>query len=222
MSDKRTTAKEFHEATGVEDWRVLFWGAYAFYRIGSFAEGARLVAAIAEAAEALQHFPDVDLRPEGVTVRTFSRRDGALSDSDVELARRVSTAARELRIEADPSQVQCVGIAVAQDAAADVRPFWAAAFGYENLGDEDAIDPHRRNPHLWFHNLEPSRSGRGRVHIDVSVPADQTEARIVAALAAGGRIADDSHAPEWWTLASPDNHGVDIAGWPDFEDYDRG
>jgi hypothetical protein len=23
-----------------------------------------------------------------------------------------------------------------------------------------------------------------------------------------------------WTLASPENHGVDIAAWPDFEDED--
>ncbi len=37
---------------------------------------------------------------------------------------------------------------------------------------------------------------------------------------AGGRLADESHAPHWWTLASPENHGVDIAAWPDFEDGD--
>ncbi|MGH3442611.1 MAG: VOC family protein [Nitriliruptorales bacterium] len=204
----------------MDDWRVLFWGAYAYYRTGSFGEGASLVAAIAEAAEALGHFPDVDLRPEGVTIRTFSGEDGALSERDVELARRVSAAARELGLESEPSQVQSVGIAVAQDAGADVRPFWAAAFGYKHLGDEDAIDPHRRNPHLWFHELEPPKPGRGRVHVDISVPADQAEGRVAAALAAGGRIADDSHAPKWWTLASPDNHGVDIAAWPDFEDDD--
>ncbi len=38
-------------------------------------------------------------------------------------------------------------------------------------------------------------------------------------LGAGGRIADDPDATEWWAVASPDNHGVDIAAWPDFEDY---
>jgi pterin-4a-carbinolamine dehydratase len=222
MSEQRITGRAFHEADGVEDWRVLYWGAYAYFRTASFAEGARLVAAIAGVAEAIGHFPDVDLRPEGVTVRTFSRPDGALAELDAELARRVSAAARELGVEADPSQVQVVGIAVAQDAGADVRPFWAAAFGYRHLGAEDAVDPHRRNPHLWFHELEPPRPGRGRLHVDVSVPADQAEARVAAALAAGGRIADDSHAPEWWTLASSDNHGVDIAAWPDFEDYDDG
>jgi len=54
----------------------------------------------------------------------------------------------------------------------------------------------------------------------VSVPADQAEARVAAAVAAGGRLVDQSHAPYWWTLASPDNHGVDVAAWPDFEDGD--
>jgi pterin-4a-carbinolamine dehydratase len=219
MSDKRTTARAFHQGEGVDDWRVLFWGAYAHYRVGSFGEGARFVAAVADVAEDIGHFPDVDLRPDGVTIRSFSREDGALSEKDVVLARRISLVAQEHGLEADPSQLQCVGIAVAQGAAADVRPFWAAAFGYRYLGEEDAIDPNRRNPHLWFHQLDPPAPGRGRIHIDVSVPADQVEARVAAALAAGGRIADDSHAPEWWTLASPENHGVDIAAWPDFEDH---
>lgn len=219
MGDERVTARTFHDAGGVDDWRVLYFGAYAYFRIESFVQGARFVAAIADVAASVGQFPDVDLRPEGVTIRSFSRRDGALGPRDIELARLISTVAGEMGLEADPSQVQAVGIAVAQDAGVDVRPFWAAAFGYEDLGDEDAIDPHRRNPHLWFHELDPPRAGRGRVHIDVSVPADQAEARVAAALAAGGRIADDSHVPRWWTLASPENHGVDIAAWPDFEDY---
>ena len=168
MTDKRTTAREFHDAGGVDDWRVLSWGAHAYYRIGSFAQGARFVASIADAAEESGHYPDVDLRPEGVTVRTFSRQDGALSESDIALARRISEIARDHGLEPDPSQVQTVGIAVAQDAGADVRPFWSAALGYEHLGDDDAIDRHRRNPHLMFHALEPSKAGRGRFHIDVS------------------------------------------------------
>ncbi len=220
MSEGRLTARRFHEADGVEDWRVLFWGAYAHFQSDTFAQGALLVTAIAEAADGLGHYPDVDLRPDGVTVRTFSREDGALSERDVELARRISASAREIGLEPDPSQVQAVGIAIAQDSDADVRPFWAAALGYRFLGEEDAIDRHRRNPHLWFHELDPPRPGRGRVHIDVSVPADEVEARVAAALAAGGRLAA-SHAPDWWSLASPDNHGVDIAAWPDFEDSEH-
>ena len=63
MSEKRTTARAFHAADGVEDWRVLFSGAHAYFHVGSFAEAARFVAAIAEVAEFVGHFPDVDVRP---------------------------------------------------------------------------------------------------------------------------------------------------------------
>jgi len=187
MSDRRTTAKAFHDADGVEDWRVLFSGAHAYFRAGSFAQGARFVTVIADIAQAVGHFPDVDLRPDGVTVRTASGEYGALSDRDVELARRISAEARTLQVKSDPSQVQVVGIAVAQDAGSDVGPFWAAALGYKSLGaDEDVVDRHRRNPHVSFQRLRPPKPGRGRTHIDVSVPADQAEARVAAALAAGG------------------------------------
>jgi 4a-hydroxytetrahydrobiopterin dehydratase len=219
MSEKRTTARAFHDADGVEDWRVLFSGAHAYFRASSFEQGARFVAAIAEVAAAVGHYPDVDLRPEGVTVRTASGDYGALSPRDVELARRISVVAWQSGVEPDPSQVQALGIAVAQVEGSDVGPFWAAALGYRSLGpDEDVVDRHRRHPHVSFQRLRSSRPGRGRTHIDVSVPADQAEARVTAALAAGGRLADESHAPHWWTLASPENHGVDIAAWPDFED----
>ena len=219
MSAKRTTARAFHDSGGVDDWRVLFSGAHAFFRVGSFAEAARFVAAIAEVAEAAGHFPDVDVRPEGVTVRTCSGAYGALSERDIELARGISVAARKLQLEPDPAQVQVVAIAVAQNADTDVGPFWAAALGYEHLGpNEDVVDRHRRNPHFSFQQLKPPRPGRGRTHIDVSVPADQAEARVAAALEAGGRLVDDTRAPHWWTLASPENHKVDIAAWPDFDD----
>lgn len=217
MPDKRVTAKAFHAVDGVEDWRVLFWGAYAFYRLRSFAEGARFVVAVADVADARGHFPDVDLRPEGVMIRTSSTPEGGLSERDIELARGISGAARHMGLASDPSQVQVVGIAVAQDTGADTRPFWATALGYD-IGTEDAIDPHRRWPHVSFQGLKPPKPGRGRTHIDVSVPQDQAEARVAAALAAGGRIADDRNVPYWWTLASPENHKVDIAAWPDFED----
>jgi 4a-hydroxytetrahydrobiopterin dehydratase len=119
---------------------VLFWGAYAHYRTRNFSDGARLVAVIAELAEEIGHYPDIDLRPDGVTIRTFSRDDGALSVLDIELARRVSTAAGELGLEPDPSQLQAVGIAVAQGSGMDVRPFWTAALGYKDLPGAGGCD----------------------------------------------------------------------------------
>ena len=206
---------DFHAAPGVGDWRVLFWGAHAYYATESFAQGVEFVAAIGAVAASISHSPDIDLRPEGVTIKTFSRRDGALTAKDAELAAAVSAEAHRLGLTPDPSRLTVIGIAVAQDDGVDTRPFWEAVSGYERLGDEDLIDSSRRGPHLWFHGLSPAKPGRGRTHIDISVPADQAAKRVEAAVAAGGRIVDDTYAPKWWTIASPDNHGVDVAGWAD-------
>jgi len=209
--------KEFHASPGVEDWRVLFWGAHVFYRTSSFDQAAEFVSAIAEAARTVGHDPDVDVRPEGVTVRTCSRPDGALSRSDADLAAQISATAHRMGLASDPTALVVVGIAVAQDAGVDTRPFWEAAFGYRPNGDTDLTDPIRRGPHLMFHELHDPRAGRGRTHIDVSVPAEEAEKRVQAAVAAGGRIVKAYEDQRTWILASPDNHGVDIAGWADLE-----
>jgi pterin-4a-carbinolamine dehydratase len=213
------TAHAFHAADGVGDWRVLYGGAHAHFRTASFAEAARLVAAIADAAEEIGHFPDIDLRPEGVTVKTFSGPFNALSSIDVTLARRVSEIAADLGLEPDPSQLTRINLAVAHDPDTPVLDFWAAALGYEEV-EGDAMDPVRRNPGAAFHPFSSPRPGRGRLHIDISVPADIAEERVAAALAAGGSLVEEhSRPPMWWTLRSPDNHGVDIAAWPDSENF---
>jgi 4a-hydroxytetrahydrobiopterin dehydratase len=92
-----------------------------------------------------------------------------------------------------------------------VLPFWRAVLGYEQLGEEDLVDPQRRNPSLWFQQMDPPRTARNRIHLDVSVPYDQAEARVAAALAAGGRLVSDAHAPMWWTLADAEGNEVDVA-----------
>jgi len=214
MGDERVTAERFHASDGVEGWHVLFAGASAHWRTASLAQGAEFAVRIADAATALGRFPDVDLRPRDVVVTT-RRPDGGLDATDVALAQRVSAIADDLGLVSDPSVLQEMLIAVAHARDVDVRPFFDAAFGYDDFDETDAVDPHRRNPAIVFHPFD--RVGRGRTHIDVSVPAEQAEARVKAALAAGGRLADDSHAPMWWTLASPDNHGIDIAAWTDTE-----
>ena len=56
------------------------------------------------------------------------------------------------------------------------RPFWTAALGYEVSGDVDPIDPLRRGPQLSFQPIRQDRAGRGRTHVDVSVPADLARA----------------------------------------------
>jgi 4a-hydroxytetrahydrobiopterin dehydratase len=208
---ERITPAAFAGAEGVEDWRVLFQGASAYYRTGSFAKGVELVDAVARLAEAANHHPDVDLRYRGVAVRLFTHDVMGLTRYDVELARQISAAARDLGVQADPSAVQDVQFSVDALVAADVMPFWRAVLGYRQVGDEDLLDPHARGPAVWFQDMDAARPQRNRIHVDVCVPHDEAEARIAAAVAAGGRVLDDSHAPTWWTLADPEGNEVDVA-----------
>src|SRR5258705_518511 len=49
MKEKRTTARAFHDAVGVEDWRGLFSFAPPPLPVGAFAEAARGLAAVSQA-----------------------------------------------------------------------------------------------------------------------------------------------------------------------------
>jgi 4a-hydroxytetrahydrobiopterin dehydratase len=77
------TPRRFHDAAGVEDWRVPFSGARAHSRTGSFAAGVALVDAIGRLADAANYHPDVDLRYEGVTMRLSTHDVDGLSERDV-------------------------------------------------------------------------------------------------------------------------------------------
>jgi 4a-hydroxytetrahydrobiopterin dehydratase len=206
----------FGEAGGVEDWRVLGEGACAYFRTGSFGAGARLLQRIGELTGLGEHHSGADLRDQGVTVRliTITSEACGLTRRDLELARQISAVARELGAPADPSVLQTVQVSVDALVSAEVMPFWRAVLGYEYRADspeEDLIDPRGRGPSFWFQRMDAPRPQRNRIHIDVWVPHDQAEARIAAALAAGGRLVSDEHAPMWWTLADAEGNEADVA-----------
>lgn len=213
----RISPRQFHEAEGVGDWRVLSDGACAHFRTGSFAAGARLVGAISGLAGLDDQGPDVDLRHDGVTVRLITISDDyyGMSTGDVELARQISAVARELGLTADPSAVQSLLIIPGAPVTAAVMPFWRAVLGYAPRGDspdEDLVDPYRRGPSFWLEAMDkPRPDGGGAIHVAIWVPYEQAEARIAAALAAGGRMVRDEFAPAWWTLADAAGNEADVA-----------
>ncbi|MFD8593406.1 VOC family protein [Kitasatospora sp. NPDC059646] len=218
-ADSTIRPTAFHAAPGTEEWRVLGEGACAFYRTGSFADGARLVAAIATAVEGLGA-PDVDVRPEGVTVRLIAAGEEyyGLTERHIELARRISAAARELGAAAEPHAVQTVQVTVDALERPAVVAFWRALLGYRDRAGspEDLIDPARRGAPFYFQQMDEPRPQRNRVHVDVWVPHDVAEQRVAAALAAGGRLVTDEHAPVLWVLADPEGNEacVGAAGVP--------
>jgi 4a-hydroxytetrahydrobiopterin dehydratase len=213
---ERITPRQFHGADGVEDWRVLGEGACTYFRTGSLAAGAQLIHAISQLPGLDDRHPDVDLRYGGVTMRLITIADDyyGLSERDIELARQISAVAREVGVPTDPSAVQTVQVSIDALVSPEVMPFWRAVLGYEYRGDspdEDLIDPRGRGPSFWFQQMDAPRPQRNRIHVDVWVPHDQAEARVAAAIAAGGRLVSDEHAPEWWTLADAEGNEADVA-----------
>src|ERR1700733_6686599 len=102
---ERISPQEFLEAAGVDDWRGVSGAACAYFRTGSFRTGVALVNAIGQLADAANHHPDVDLRYPSVVVRLVTHDVGGLSARDVDLARQISAAARDLGVTADPGKV---------------------------------------------------------------------------------------------------------------------
>ena len=147
MSDN-ISPKQFRESEGVDDWRVLGDGANAYFRTASFAAGVRLVQAINELPGFDENRPEVDLRHDGVTVRMLKIAEdyAGMTRGHVELARRISAAARKLGFSADPSAVQSLLVIPGATDRAKVMPFWRAVLGYEPRRDspaEDLVDPPR-------------------------------------------------------------------------------
>jgi len=216
MVDK-ITPKQFIESAGADGWRVLGDGATAYFQTESFAEGARLVQAISGLPGVEELHPDVDLRRDGVTVRmvAFIEGYGGMIQGHADLARKISAAARALGLSADPSKVQSLLVIPGATDRAQVMPFWQAALWYEPRRDspaEDLVDPRDRTVPFWFEQMkEPRADGGGAIHLAIWVPYEQAEARIAAALAAGGHMVRDQFAPSWWTLADPAGNEADIA-----------
>ena len=208
---------QFHATAGVEDWRVLGEGACTCFRTASLAAAARFVQAISELDGLEEHRPHIDIRHDGVTVRLLTRTSDyyGMTQRDVDLARRISAAARDQGIPADPSAVQTWLVIPGAPDLAVVMPFWRAVLGYEPRMDspaEDLVDPRDLGPGLWFEQMEePRADGGGAIHVAVWVPFEQAEARVAAALAAGGRMVRDTFAPAWWTLADAAGNEVDVA-----------
>jgi len=68
--------------------------------------------AIGRLADATDNHPDVDLRPEGVTVRLREDDTRSFSERDVALAQQISAAAREVGASADPAAVQTMQVSI--------------------------------------------------------------------------------------------------------------
>ena len=197
------------------DWRKLSQRLHARFSTANPGVGAAFLADAVRAASAasLAHHLEASLDATHVDLRVASHLGSAgiwVRHDDVTLARVLSDVARRHEVASVPAEVSQVEFAL--DTADDGRigPFWAALL----TGDAGAVvhdtvfDPTGQLPSVWFQETEPHEAPRQRWHPDVWVAPEVADARIAAAVAAGGEVVYDSEAPSFTILADPDGNKV--------------
>ena len=209
---------------GLTDWRKLAQGLHARYRVDDFGAGARFVAAVGEAGDAIGHHPRVAIGKGYVDLELVSddaiyRDDEGtehvvewVTQQDVDLARRITEIAAEHHLDPDPASVSEIELGLDTARSATIAPVWAALLtgsadsqGRGSPSDE-VRDATGRVPNIWFGDAVEDE--RQRFHLEVYVAPEAVEERIAAAVAAGGTV-DDSDAPSLIVIADQDgNKGV--------------
>jgi 4a-hydroxytetrahydrobiopterin dehydratase len=220
----RPEASAAVEALG---WRHLLGTFCTSVPVSSLDEAVRLAARAAEVcgpgSEGADGHLRVDLRPDRLELTLQTAAEAQVTSRDVELAEAI-TAALDSRTEGAVSgprgrSVQTWEVAIdAMDIPA-ILPFWRAVMAYveEKDSDDALVDPMRQGPTIWFQQMDKPRPQRNRIHFDITVSHDEAEARVAAALDAGGHLVSDGRARAFWVLADREGNEVCVCTWQDRE-----
>ncbi|MGA5544036.1 VOC family protein [Mycobacterium sp. NPDC051198] len=217
--------REISDAVGPLGWRLVLGAVYTEVLAPSMADAVSAAghAVHAAGADASQHL-SVDIRGDRAVLRLRTRDAHAVTERDLELARAVSQALAGHGFETTTGRVAVQAIEIAIDALdiGAVRPFWKTVTGYidetpaePGVSDLNAglVDPFDRGPAIWFQQMDAPRPQRNRIHLDIDVPHDAAQARVDAALAAGGILLSDRVAPRFWVLADTEGNEACICTW---------
>ena len=205
--------RDFLSSDDIDDWAILHGGPTAVFKVASLQDAVRLAAAVAE-VPGLGPRTLLTAASDRLTVK-LTREMWGTERQHVELARVISAIAHEQGAVAEKSAAQEVQVAIAAKPDAIDLPFWRAVLGYAPLHEDNCIDPLGQGSTVWMQGIDPSKSLQHAMHIDVSLAREHIQARLDAAVAAGGRIVDDSEAPSAWILADRSGNKVCLAAWPD-------
>jgi len=204
----------FLGADGVDDWVVLHGGPSAVFRAGSLGAAARLAEALVDVPGLEDSSAVLTIADGNLNVR-LTRDLWTLESQHIELARAVSAVAVSHGAVADRAAVQEVQFAIAAKADAIDLGFWRAVLGYAAMADDNGVDPLGHGSTVWMQELDEAKALRHAMHIDVSLAREQIEARLAAALAAGGRIVHASASRSHFILSDRGGNRVCITAWPD-------
>jgi len=220
----RTAASDAVQDLG---WSFVLGTLRTSVRVSGLAQAAAVAdAAVRVTGEHADEHLLADLRASRVEMTLQTVPVDGVTELDVELAQRITESVRELGFAtggvqtADVRSLQQLEIAIDALDIPNVLPFWRAVLQYE---DEPCyqeapgalVDPARQGPAVWFQQMDAPRPQRNRIHFDLTVPHEEADARIAAALAAGGTMVSDERARAFWILADPEGNEVCICTWQD-------
>ena len=206
--------REFLNAENLQDWVVLHGGPTAVFKVQSFQDAVTLAQLIAQIPGLDRTHAQITIVSKCLTVR-LTREVWKIELEHIEIARAISKIAETHGAVAEPNQVQEVQVAISAKPDSIDLEFWRAVLGYEPMQDDNAIDPLGNSSTIWMQELDVKKSLRHAMHLDVSVSKEHVQARLDAAVKAGGIVVDDSQAPASWILADRSGNKVCIVAWPD-------
>jgi 4a-hydroxytetrahydrobiopterin dehydratase len=203
-------------------WRMLLSSLAASVPVPSLGQGLAVAVAAAEACGGDGEHLRADVRADRVEL-VLQTAGGLPTGRDVELAGAITDAVAGLGLSLAPATggpvrpVQQLEVAIDTLDLAKIKPFWAAVLGYESnaRADDELVDPARQGPTFWFQQMDEPRPQRNRIHFDITVPHDDAQPRIQAALAAGGTLVSEAYAPSFWILADAEGNEVCVCTWQD-------
>ncbi len=226
MTDATLTRPVASAAVEQTGWRVLLGYLAASVAVDSLQQGLDIAtAAVAACGNDADEHLRVDVRRDRVelALRTFSAAD--ITTRDTRLANEITAVVRGLGLSiAEPAgiprPVQMLELAIDAIDIPAIRPFWKAVLGFVDepgLDDDDnaIADPAGQLPSIWFQQMDEPRPQRNRIHLDAIVAHDEAQARVRAALDAGGVLVSDAEAKAFWVLADAEGNEICICTWQD-------
>jgi len=223
----RTAASAAVADTG---WRYLLGTLAVSVPVRSLAQASNVAAAaVAASGQDADDHLRVDMRPDRVELSVQTRALGATTGRDTRLARRIADELAGLGLApagatsgGSVRPVQMLEMAIDALDIPAIRPFWKAVLGYvDEPGSDGIVDPAGQLPAIWFQQMDAPRPQRNRVHFDITVAHEEAEPRVRAALAAGGRLVDDSFARSFWVLADAEGNEVCVCTWTDRDEREQ-
>ena len=223
---ERMTRTEASAGVQGQGWRFILGSFQTTVPVGSIAEALAVAAAALAVSEGdADDQLRVDARADRVVLALSPRTTAYVDERSVSLAGAITNALADngWRTVALTSElpahrgVQALEVAIDTMDMAAIRPFWKAILGYvdEPGSDNALVDPLRQGPAFWFQQMSEPRPQRNRIHFDITVPHDEAEARIAAALAAGGHLVSDAAARSFWILADAEGNEICVCTWQD-------